>query len=146
MKIILIENIRELGQIGDIKEVSSGYARNFLMPKNLGILATKENLKRVGELKEKKAISVKQEIEKMKQASSNLKDLRLIIESKADEKGHLYAAINSKKISDTLKEKGIEINSDYILIAEPIKKTGAHSVLFKCYDIETLFEVEVIRV
>lgn len=144
MKIILTENIRRLGQIGDIKEVRNGYARNFLVPRGLAILATAENIKRAGKLKEKKASAVQQEIEKMKEIGEKLKDYRLIIETKADEKGHLYAAINSKKISEALEEKGIGVSADYLEVAFDIKKIGIHPALFKYYDTEASFEIEII--
>ena len=145
MKIILTENIRGLGQIGEAKEVKSGYARNFLMPRGLAILATTESLKRVGELKEKKALAVKEEIERMKEVAGKLKDFRLIIEAKGDEKGNLYAAVNSKKISEALRGRGIEVGSEFILISEPVKKLGLHSALFKYYDVEAKFEIETVN-
>ena len=143
MKIILAENIRGLGQIGEIKEVSDGYARNFLVPKKLAILATAQNLKQIEELKKKKDLAVKDEIEKMSQVAKKLKELKLVLEMPGDEKGNLYVAVNSKKLSETLKEKGIDVFPEYILISEPIKKLGIHSALFKYYDVEAKFEVEV---
>lgn len=144
MKIILTENIKGLGQIGETREVKNGYARNFLVPRKLAVLATAENLKRVGELKEKKALAVKEEIEKMKQVADRLKEFKLIIETAGDDKGNLYASVSSKKLSDALRKKGIEVYPDYILISEPIKKLGIHSALFKYYDVEAKFEVEVV--
>lgn len=144
MKIILTENVRGLGQIGDTKEVKNGYGRNFLMPKGLAIPATAENLNKVGELKNKKALAIQQEIEKMKQTAEKLRDFRLVIETKADEKGHLYAAVNSKKISEALREKGIEVSADYLEVAFDIKKVGVHPALFKYYDAEASFEVEIV--
>ncbi len=146
MKIILTENIRGLGQIGEIREVKNGYAINFLVPRKLAILATAESLKQIGKLKIQKDEAVKQEMIKMKEISERLKEIKLLIETKADEKGHLYAGINSKKISEILRERGIAVNSDYILINEPIKKLGIHPVLFKYYDIETSFGVEVVKI
>ncbi|MEK7203610.1 MAG: 50S ribosomal protein L9 [Patescibacteria group bacterium] len=144
MKVILTENIKGLGQIGETREVKNGYARNFLVPKKLAILATQENLKRVGELKEKKALTEKEEIERMKQVAEKLKELKLILEMPGDEKGNLYAAVNPKKLSEALKEKGIGVDPDYILISEPIKKLGIYSALFKYYDVEAKFEVEAV--
>ena len=88
MKIILTENIRGLGQIGETREVRPGYARNFLVPRKLAILATAENLKRTEELKKEKTLTIQQEIEKMKQVAEKLKDYRLIVEQKDDEKGN----------------------------------------------------------
>ena len=146
MKIILTENIKGLGQIGETKEVSNGYARNFLVPKKLAILATAENLKEIDELKKKKALTIQEELQKMKEVADRLKDYRLIIETKADEKGNLYAAIMPKKIGEALRERGIEVNPDYLEIFNIIKKVGVHQALFKYYDIEAKFEVETVRV
>ena len=145
MRVILVENIKGLGQIGETLKVKSGYARNFLMPRKLAIPATAENLKRAGELKEKKDLAVQEEFGRIKQVAENLRNFKLIIETKTDEKGNLYAAINSKTIGGILKGRGIEINPDCILISEPIKKLGLHPVLFKFYDIETPFEIEVVQ-
>ncbi|MEK7579765.1 MAG: 50S ribosomal protein L9 [Patescibacteria group bacterium] len=145
MKIILTENIKGLGQIGETVEVKSGYARNFLMPKKMAVLATAENIKKVDEIKIEKKEAAQQSIQEMKEVGERLKDFRLIIETKADEKGNLYAGINSKTISDLLKERGIEAPQEFIEIAaEPIKKTGIYRVMFKFYDIETGFEAEVV--
>lgn len=148
MKIILTENIKGLGQTGEVKEVRNGYARNFLMPKKLALLATAENLKKTDELKKRQILAVQQEVEKMKEVAAKLKDYKLIIETKADEKGNLYAAITAKKISESLRERGIEgANADYIeIIFNQIKKVGVHQALFKCYDIEADFEIEVIKI
>ena len=145
MKIILTENIRGLGQIGETREVRPGYARNFLVPRKLAILATAENLKRTEELKKEKTLTIQQEIEKMKQVAEKLKDYRLIVETKADEKGNLYAAITPKKISEKLNEQGIRAKADYIeIIFNQIKKVGLHQALFKYYDVEAEFEIEVV--
>ncbi len=142
MKVILTENIKGLGQIGEAREVKNGYARNFLMPRKLAVLATDENLKKIDELKKGKALAFEQEIEKAKGVAGRLAGLRLLVETAGDEKGNLYAAVNSKKLCDALKEKGVETEPEYIL-SEPIKKSGIHGVLFKYYDIEAPFEVEV---
>ncbi len=144
MKIILTENVKGLGQIGETLEVKHGYARNFLIPKNLAILATQDNLKQIDELKKKKTLSIQQEIEKMKEIADKLKDFKLMIEAKADEKGNLFAKINSFNITEALKNQGIEVKPELILISEPIKKIGSHNILFKYYDAETSFEVEVV--
>jgi large subunit ribosomal protein L9 len=145
MRVILIENIKGLGQIGETREVSSGYARNFLMPKKLVILATAENLKQINELKKNKVLSLQEELQKMKEIAEKLKDYKLIIEAKADEKGNLYAAITSKKLAEALKERGIQVNPDYIeTVSGQIKKVGVHQALFKYYDTESNFEIEVV--
>lgn len=146
MRVILTENVKGLGQIGEVKEVKNGHALNFLVPKRLAILATAENLKRTEELKKEREKRVMDEIEKIKQVSERLKDLHLVLETRTDEKGHLYAGINSKKICEALKERGIEVSSDFLLVSgDQIKNTGVFSVLFKFYDIEVPFQVEVVQ-
>ena len=144
MKIILTENVNGLGQIGEVKEVKNGYAVNFLVPRRLAILATAENLKKAESLKQERERRVMEEIEKMKHVSEKIKDLRLVMETKADEKGHLYIGINPKKVAEVLKERGIAVEPEFILINEPIKKIGVHGALFKYFDVEVPFKVEVV--
>ncbi|OHB17147.1 MAG: 50S ribosomal protein L9 [Parcubacteria group bacterium RIFCSPLOWO2_01_FULL_40_65] len=147
MKIILTENIKGLGQIGETKDVSNGYARNFLVPRKLAIFATAENLKQVDEIKKGKAIMMQEELQKMKGVAEKLNNFKLLIEIKANEKGHLYEAIIPKKISESLKKQGIEADADFIEItASQIRQTGVHKILFKYYDIEANFEVEVVKI
>ena len=144
MKVILTENVKGLGQIGETKEVKNGYALNFLVPRRLAILATAENLKKTESLKQEREKRVIEEIERMKQVSDKMKGLRLVIETKADEKEHLYVGINSRKIAEVLKERGIAVEPDFILTNEPIKKLGVHGALFKYFDIEVPFEIEIV--
>lgn len=147
MKVILTENIKGLGEIGETLEVKHGYARNFLVPRQMAKLATAENLKQIEELKKRKSLEIQEEIIKIKEVAEKLRDYRLIVEARADEKGNLYAAVTSKKIGQSLRERGIEVNPDYIeIIFNQIKKTGVHQALFKYYDVEVNFEVEVIGI
>lgn len=144
MRIILTENVKGLGQVGEIKEVKNGYAVNFLVPRRLAILATAENIKKAENLRQEREKRVMEEIERMRQVSEKLKDLRLVMETKADEKGHLYVGINPKKVAEALKERGIAVEAELVLVNEPIKKLGVHGALFKYFDIEVPFEVEVV--
>lgn len=147
MKVILTENIKGLGEIGETLEVKHGYARNFLVPRQMAKPATAENLKKIEELKKRKSLEIQEEIIKIKEVAEKLRDYRLIVEARADEKGNLYAAVTSKKIGQSLRERGIEVNPDYIeIIFNQIKKTGVHQALFKYYDVEAKFEVEVIGI
>lgn len=152
VRIILTENVKGLGQMGDVKQVKNGYGRNFLLPNSKAILATEENLKKLDELKKKREEAAEQELEQMKRAAEKLKDLKIQIRAKADEKGHLYASVNPENIAVALKEQGIEIDANYIEIPHDVeqpgktKKLGEHQVLFKYNDkIKTEFTVEVVK-
>lgn len=124
MKIILLQDIKNLGQTGDIKEVADGYARNFLIPRKLAETATKEAIG--------KAIEKKQETEKMKnRKTEELKNLAKKLEGeeiviKAKEKsGKLFGSIGRKEIAENL---GNEISEDMIELEENIKETGVKNI------------------
>lgn len=146
MKVILLENIKKLGQIGDIKEVRDGYGRNFLIPQKKALLATQEAMKRLDELKKKREELAKQELEKMKEIIKKLKEVKLEIKMKADEKGNIYASVDSERIAEELAKKDIKIDSDYIKLSEPIKKIGQYKILFEYNDeVKAEFEVEIFK-
>jgi large subunit ribosomal protein L9 len=131
LKIILLNNIKGLGQIGDIKEVRDGYGRNFLMPKNLAVLATKENLTRTDELKQKRTELEIKELNDAKFIAENLNGYVLTIKALTEEGGTFYAGIDSRKISEELKKSGINIMPDFLPLSEPIKEVGEYELTFE---------------
>ena len=131
MKVIFKTDVRGQGKKGELKEVSDGYARNFLLPKGLAEAATQDNL---NAMKLRDAAKKKQ-IEKEKAlAQENAKKLEGIIvkiPAKAGDKGRLFGSVTSKEISEALKaQHGIEIEKNKIVQAEPIKSFGSFEV--KC--------------
>lgn len=128
MKVVLLENVKKLGNKNDIKEVSTGYAKNFLFPQKLAVVATPQlikqaeiNTQREQEQKEK----LKAEAQKI---AKDIKDKRFVIKMKAGEEGQLFEAVSIKKISEKIKENGFEIDEKQIEIGEPIKKIGEFKV------------------
>lgn len=145
MRIILLENIKGLGQMGDIKEVKDGYARNFLIPKKMAILATKDALKKLDELKKKREESIKEELEKMKEIRERLKDFKLEIIVPADQTGTIYGSLSSKDISDELKKLGMDVQPEYLKTGT-IKKIGEYKILFEYSpEIKTEFALNVLE-
>ena len=136
MKVILLKDIKKLGKKFDIKEVSSGYARNFLLPNSSAIIADKESLKR---LEEQKKLELKSAEETQKENENMVKDLEnkeIKIETKIGEEGQLFESINEHKISDKLKELGFNIDKSNIEIDEPIKRQGEYLVKIKLGNLE----------
>lgn len=128
MKIILIKDINKLGEPGSVVNVADGYARNFLLPKKLAIIATSKNLAKVEAIK-KQAELAKLEIEnKYKALALRIKDVELIFTRKADENGHLFGSVSEKDISETLAEKGIEIHRSVVNIEKHLKEIGSFEV------------------
>jgi len=129
MKVILIKKVSNLGVIGDIKAVSDGYARNFLIPQGLVKIANEATIKEAEKVKDKKA---KKEVNKSKQykdVAKKINNLKLIIKAKAEkEKKTLFAAIKAENIADELKERKYDIEAKFIKLDEPIKQLGYYDI------------------
>lgn len=132
MKVILLQNVPNLGQKDEVKEVKTGYWRNFLLPNNLGVLATPKLLEQAEKRREEAAKQEETENKKIAKDLEKIKDKILVIKTKADEKGNLFAGINTKDISELIKkETKVDIASEFIEIEKPIKEIGIHEVPVK---------------
>lgn len=120
MRVILLQDIENLGKKYEIKEVADGYARNFLIPKKLAKPATKETLKWL-ENEEKKA---EEELRKIQEVASKIDGQEIIISVKVGKEGQLFESITAQKISEKLKELGFEIKKNQIDLPKPIKELG----------------------
>jgi large subunit ribosomal protein L9 len=129
MKIILLQNVNKIGKRGDVKEVSTGYARNFLIPKRLAIPATERAIFDLE--KEKTSAQEKdfKEQKKSRQTAKKLEGLEIIIKAKAGDGGKLYGSVSEEQILEKIKEKGFDIERKSILIDKPLKTIGNHEVL-----------------
>jgi len=124
MRVVLLEDIENLGKKYEVKEVADGYARNFLIPKGLAKPATEEAIKWAEiqkEIEEKKA---EEELKKVQEFASSIEGLEVVIPVKMGEEGQLYESVNAQKISEKLKEMGFEIKKSQILLEEPIRELG----------------------
>ena len=131
MKVIFQQDVRGQGKKGEMKEVSDGYARNYLLPRNLAVEANKDNLNALA-LKEKakKAQEAKERAAAVANAD-RLKDVIVTVRAKAGANGKLFGAVTSQEITDALKEQhGIEIEKNKLVQSEPIKTYGSYEV--KC--------------
>lgn len=124
MKIILLQSIKGLGNIGDVKDVADGYARNFLFPKKLATIATPEAVKKANADKEKRAEENKKELEKIQKLAGEIKSKKIIIKAK-EKKGKLFGSIGKKEIAEKL---GSEITEGMIELKENIKEIGEKNI------------------
>jgi len=131
MKIILLQDIDNLGKKYEIKEVADGYARNFLIPKGLAKPATKENLKWLESQKEIEVKKAEEELKKVQEVATNIDGQEIIILVKVGAEGQLFESITSQKIYEKLKELGFEIKKSQIDLPEPIKELGEYPVKIK---------------
>ena len=132
MKVIFNVDVKGQGKKGEMKEVSDGYARNFLLPKNLASEATTDNINAL-KLKEKaKANQIAKEKAAAMETAEKLSGIQVIIKAKAGNGGKLFGAVTSQEISKALKEQhGIEIEKNKIVMKDSIKNFGSYTVKAK---------------
>ena len=132
MKVIFLQDVKGQGKKGEMKDVSDGYARNYLLPRNLATQATTDNLNAL-KIKEKAAAAkAAQEKALAEENAKKLEGVQVIIRAKSGSSGKLFGAVTSAEIADALKEQyGIEIEKNKIVQSEPIKTYGSYTVKAK---------------
>ena len=135
MKVILLQDIKNVGKKDEIINANDGYARNYLFPKNLALEATKDNLLKLQAKKDSKAHKKSLEIEEFKKQAEIISKITLEIKVKAGENGKIFGGVTSKEISDALsKQHKINIDKKKIALKETIKNIGRFSVDIKFGD------------
>ena len=134
MKIILIKDIEKLGKKYEVKEISSGYARNYLIPKKLAVQATEKLLKWADTKTEEQEKKAEEKLEKISNSVSNIDGLEVEISVKIGDEKQLFEKINQQKISEALKELGYDIKKTQIELEEPLQEIGEFPVKLKFQD------------
>lgn len=146
MKVILLKDVKNLGKKNEIKDVSDGYGRNFLIKKSLAKLATNPEIEIAKKRKQKEDLSKEEEKIKEKELIKKLGLLKLDIFVKVGEKEQLFESITPQKVAEIIKEKGFGISKEQVLIDQPIKELGEHFVGIKLkHGGETKVKIEVIK-
>ncbi|HEX2866611.1 MAG TPA: 50S ribosomal protein L9 [Ignavibacteriales bacterium] len=133
MKVILRKNFEQLGQIGDVVDVKDGFARNFLIPRNIAFAAQKGNVRALEEEKKQLAKKKVKELQAAENLAAELEKVSVTIPVKVGEEDKIFGTVTTQMISDSLKEKGHEIDRRKIEIVEPIKSLGIYSVNIKLH-------------
>lgn len=131
MKIVLLQDIKNLGKKYEVKEVADGYARNFLIPRGLAKEATERVLKWVEAQKEVAEKRAEEDLKRIQELASRIDGLEVTIPVKVGEEGQLFESINNQKIVDRLKELGFDIKKTQIGLANAIKELGEFPVKIK---------------
>jgi large subunit ribosomal protein L9 len=147
MKVILIDEIRGLGTRGDVVNVKDGYARNYLLPKNLAREATPGNLKSVDQERKKWALLAQKEKEQASKAAESVKGTKVTVQKRVGENGQLFGSVTANEIADALTAKGLQVDKRRIELGHPIKTLGTHDVEVRLYrDVSAQIQVEVIPI
>ena len=128
MKVILKEDVQNLGQQGDVVEVKSGYARNYLMPQKLAILFTKQQKKSIEEAQRVEERKLEREKDQLESVLKQVEDLSLSLKMQSEEDSKLFGSVTKHDIVKLLEENGITIDKKYIDLSSPIKTLGEHKV------------------
>ena len=134
MKVILLQDVKNMGKAGNVVNVSDGYARNFLIPKGLVKEATPANMKELERIKAANAAILAENLESAQALEKKIAMLRVNIKTKGGEGGRLFGSITAKDIADALQQQhGIGIDKKKFVLESPIKQTGEHEVEIKLF-------------
>lgn len=134
MKIILLQDEKKLGKKGDIIEVSEGYARNFVLPKKIGVEATPKNLNDLKLQKSNEAKVAQEQLDAAKALAESLADKEVVVGIKAGENGRTFGSVSTKEIGQALKaQTGIDVDKKKIVLPEAIKSFGTYEVPVKLH-------------
>jgi len=147
MEIVLLEDVKALGKKGQIVTVNDGYARNFILPKKLGVEATSKNL---NDLKLKKANDAKLAAEILaaaKELAAKVDESKVTLSIKAGEGGRAFGSVSNKEISKAITDQlGLEIDKKKIVLNDPIKSIGSFEVPIKLHkDVTARLAVKVVE-
>ncbi len=146
MKVILKDDVKNVGNMGQIIDVADGFARNYLVPRGLAVEANTKNIKSLEHEKriiQEKAKKIKNQAQEL---SDKLSSMTLVIKAKAGEEGKLFGSVTTMDIAEQLKNEGIEVDKKKVVLDEPIKRIGSYPVQIKLHaDVATQINIQVIE-
>jgi large subunit ribosomal protein L9 len=131
MEVILIRDVPKLGKAGDVVKVKDGYARNYLIPKGLAILANQKTIKALENQRKVILAKVERERKKLESLAEKLEGISLTVYRKTIEEDRIFGSVSPIDIVNILKERGIEIEKSQVTLEEPIKRLGTFEVPIK---------------
>jgi large subunit ribosomal protein L9 len=131
MKVILRQDVPDLGKAGQTLEVKGGYGRNFLIPRNLAIPATKANLQAIGEIDKQNKVRERKLRREAEQLKEKLEKLSLTIEVLVGEEDKIFGSVTSQNIAELLASQGYQIDKRHIMLEDPIKSLGVYTIPIK---------------
>lgn len=145
MKVILLQDVKTLGKKGEIVSVNDGYARNFILPKKLGLEANGKNLNDLKLQQQNEAKVAKEKLEAAQAVANDLKDKSITVKIQAGVEGKVFGSISSKEIAlEAKKQLGMDIDKKKIVIPDAIKSLGTYNINIKLHkDVTATLVVKV---
>lgn len=146
MKVILMEDVPKLGRRGEVREVATGYARNFLLPKKLAVEATPGNIQNLEHLRRQRERLEARAREAAQAVAERVAALHFVVGTRASEDGRLYGSVSTQDIVEFLERQGIAVEKRRVLLEEPIKALGEYQVAIRLHgDVTATLRVTVTR-
>ncbi len=134
MKVLLCEDVENLGWLGDVVEVNVGYARTYLLPQGIGKVATEASIRAIAEEKAKRSEQRIHDSKRLEDAAKAVEGAEAVVAAKANELGHLFGSVTERQIAANLREQGFEVADEVVQLPEHIKQVGTHAVTLKFSD------------
>ena len=128
MKVLLVKDVKKLGWLGDVVEVSEGYARNYLLPESFAVEATASSIRAITKKKAERSAGREMERERLEIVAKAVEGAEVVISSKANEQGHLFGSVSEADIAANLRSQGFEIADDVVDLGAHIKQVGTSKV------------------
>lgn len=146
MEVILTKGYKGLGKTQAVVKVKDGFARNFLLPKGLALLATKENLAKIAEIEKRKAMQLEKEKSQAEELARRLNGVSINVAVATNEEDNLYGSVTDADIVSALKEEGFNIDEQNILLNEPLKNLGIYDVAIKLHpEVQAKIKVWIVK-
>ena len=147
MKLLLSEDVKDLGLAGDVVTVANGYGRNFLLPRHLAVEVTPANLKQIEQAKKVRRARELERIKDFKMLAERISAVDITLKERVSESDVLYGSVQVKELVAALTGQGIELEPEMIRLPEPIKTLGVHRVPVRLHaEVETEFKVWVVGI
>lgn len=146
MEVLLVKDVEKLGRKGELVSVRDGFARNFLIPHALAVLATRENQRVAEGEKKRTALHAERKKKDSEKLAQQIASLRLILEVAVGEKEKLFGSVTPQDIAEALKRQGVVLDKKRIHLSEPIRSLGTHAVTIELEgDVKLTLQVEIIK-
>lgn len=146
MELLLLKNVADVGRKGDVVRVRDGFARNFLIPQDLAIPATRGNKQFFAEKRARNVVRKAKEKEAAEKRAKEMKDLTITLEVRAGEGDKLYGSVTAEDLREALEKQGYSFEKKQVRIKDPLKTLGTHQIDLEIYpQVKTRLTVELIR-
>lgn len=145
MKLLLQEDVKDLGLAGDVVSVANGYGRNYLLPRKLAVEVTPANLKQIESMKKMRVARELERVKDFRTLAERIAAIDITVKERVGDNDTLYGSVGPKQLVDALAAEGVTLELDMIRLEEPIKTLGVHRVRVRLHpEVETELKVWVV--